>query len=197
MPPVFGDYTCIDEGPYEFDDVCVEENDVVLDLGANLGLFSAYAASRGGFVYGFEPNARTIGQLKKVAGLYNGKIRIIPKALSDMSGTAEMTDIDFFGMNSLLIRRAGQKTTCVETVTIDEFVEGSHLGRVNFIKADIEGAERQMLRGAQNTLKQFAPKLALCTYHLADDPRVLERLIKDTNPHYKIIHKYKKLVAYV
>jgi hypothetical protein len=68
---------------------------------------------------------------------------------------------------------------------------------VDFIKADIEGAERLMLKGAQKTLARFAPKLALCTYHLPDDPDVMEKLIMEANPNYKIVHKWFKLYAYV
>jgi hypothetical protein len=43
-----------------------------------------------------------------------------------------------------------------------------------------------MLKGAANTLKKFAPKLAICTYHLPDDPQVLESIIKEVNPDYKV-----------
>ncbi|MDF2530903.1 MAG: methyltransferase FkbM family [Clostridia bacterium] len=46
-------------------------------------------------------------------------------------------------------------------------------------------------------LKNHAPKLAICTYHLPDDKEVLERLILEVNPNYQIIHKWKKLYAYV
>jgi hypothetical protein len=63
--------------------------------------------------------------------------------------------------------------------------------------ADIEGAERDMLKGAWGVLKEFAPKLALCTYHLPDDPETLEFLIKDANPNYNVVHISKKLFAAV
>ena len=51
--------------------------------------------------------------------------------------------------------------------------------------------------GAKRILKEFAPKLALCTYHLSDDPEVMEKLILDANPNYVIEHKWQKLYAYV
>lgn len=85
----------------------------------------------------------------------------------------------------------------ITITTLDKFVEEKNLTRVDFIKADIEGAERDMLRGARNVLKTFAPKLAICTYHLQDDPTVLEKIIKETNPDYTVVHLRHKLFAMV
>jgi hypothetical protein len=80
---------------------------------------------------------------------------------------------------------------------MDEYVNENNLAKVDFIKADIEGAERLMLAGARNVLKDFAPKLSICTYHLPDDPAVLEELIRDANPKYEVTHKWQKLYAHV
>ena len=71
------------------------------------------------------------------------------------------------------------------------------LTHVDFIKADIEGYERYMLEGAQETLRRFAPKLALCTYHFPDDPEVLAALITKANPAYRIVQRRAKLYASV
>jgi hypothetical protein len=109
--------------------------------------------------------------------------------LSDNSGES----------NSLLIRAHAytHKTERVKIYALDTFVKEAGLARVDFIKADIEGAERDMLRGAAATLRDFAPKLALCTYHLLDDPEVLEHLILEANPRYKVVQFRKKLYAAV
>lgn len=61
----------------------------------------------------------------------------------------------------------------------------------------IEGVERLMLMGVQKTLKEFAPKLSLCTYHRFDDITVMADLILKANPNYKIIYAWKKLYAWV
>ena len=85
----------------------------------------------------------------------------------------------------------------VETISIDDFVRENNLPHVDFIKSDIEGFERNLLKGAQETLKNFAPKLALCTYHLPDDPEIMAGLIKKANPKYNIVQKRMKLFASV
>jgi hypothetical protein len=82
----------------------------------------------------------------------------------------------------------------VSVITLDKFVEENPLEHVDFIKADIEGFEREMLKGATNVLKKFAPKLAICTYHLSDDPG-LEKIIKEANPNYTVVHIRYKLFA--
>ena len=105
---------------------------------------------------------------------------------------------DSNGSSTLIHERVNElDQTTVPTITLDQFVHERNLARVDFIKADIEGAERLMLAGAQETLRRFAPKLAICTYHLPDDKEVLETLIKQANPDYIITHRWKKLYAYV
>ena len=99
--------------------------------------------------------------------------------------------------NSVVVKHHGDISEIIDICTLDSFVVEHNLTRVDFIKADIEGAERDMLRGAAGTLRTFAPKLALCTYHFPDDPQVLESLILEINPRYKVVHLHKKLFAAV
>src|SRR5258708_4984692 len=52
------------------------------------------------------------------------------------------------------------------------------------IKMDIEGAEREALRGASGTLARDFPRLMLDSYHLPDDMQVLPVVIHQANPSY-------------
>lgn len=203
--PLLGVESLIEEGPYELDQVQLEYGDVVLDCGANIGIFSTYAASQGCNVYAFEPTPATITILEKNKELYPENFHIVPKAVSDENGM--ITFYCYGDANSInsVIDSTSQYSSHyklsheikVPTVTLDSFVKEANLQRIDFIKADIEGSERQMLKGARNILKTYAPKLSICTYHLPDDKEVLEQLILDANPNYRIIHKWKKLYAYV
>ena len=61
--------------------------------------------------------------------------------------------------------------------TIDKLVEELKLERVDFIKMDIEGAERRALAGARGTLAKHKPRLAIAGYHRPDDPDTLPAVI--------------------
>jgi hypothetical protein len=100
------------------------------------------------------------------------------------------------GASSIVLDR-NYECEKISVTTLDKFVEENKLERIDFIKADIEGAERDMLKGATNVLKTFAPKLAICTYHLPDDPEVLEKIIREANPDYTVVHLRHKLFAAV
>ena len=61
--------------------------------------------------------------------------------------------------------------------TIDDYVTSSGLEKLDFIKMDIEGAERGALQGAVNTIKIMRPKLSISVYHHPDDIRVIFKII--------------------
>ena len=180
-------------------DVTVHQGDTVIDAGAWIGDFSAYASAKGAAVYAFEPAHQSFMILQQTARL-NERIIPVEKGLSDKTGALQLYTDGGTGMGNSLITREDALYSAVETVQVaalDDFVKENNIQRVDFIKADIEGAERDMLKGAQYVLKTFAPRLALCTYHLPDDPEVMERLIKEANPNYRIIQREKKLYACV
>ncbi|MCC8164660.1 MAG: FkbM family methyltransferase [Planctomycetes bacterium] len=191
------------EGPYEVGDVCLKEGDIVVDAGANMGMFSAVAAHAGCRVLAFEP-IQYIREtyLEKNAAL-NGNIEIIPYALSDRR--EELRFVSFqenLGASRRVEDLQGDMKNdnpveVVQAVTLDEYVRERGIERVDFIKADIEGSERRLLLGATEVLRTFAPKLSLCTYHLSDDPEVMTKIILDAQPKYRILQRESKLYASV
>ncbi len=204
---LFGDGKTLSEGPYEYGNITINPGEIVMDVGANIGMFACLAAAKGATVYAFEPTLSTYKQLCDNAAINRPFILPQNLAVSDKVGKSlfyinSYSKDDDSGTNTMIKTWIEHKLdrfieTEVDTITLDDFVETRGIKQVDFIKADIEGAERFMLLGAKKVLRDFAPKLAICTYHLPDDPEVLETIIREANPNYVITHKWKKLYAYV
>ena len=199
FPQVCNDFFLTVDGPYIAPEWGIDlvEGEYVLDVGANLGLFSCYAANKRCHVYACDPDTTCIEILNKQKELYPDNIEVIPLGLSDSEGPQTFYESDACSISSMYIPRGNITEKTIMTDTIDNLVKKGVIKRVDYIKADIEGAERYMLQGAVETLKTQKPKLSICTYHYKDDPLVLEKIIKDANPDYVIIHRWRKLYAYV
>ncbi|GMO24453.1 MAG: hypothetical protein Ta2B_03830 [Termitinemataceae bacterium] len=201
----------INKEPYAYIDgdfkVTVEKNDVVIDAGANIGDFSAYAAYKlgggGGACYAFEPVSENYEMLCKTCEINTNKFIPVKYGLGDKVCEIPITMNRTFSTIHFDKRVSGfkpdkkLKKEIIKITTIDKFVEENNIAHVDFIKADIEGAERDMLLGASNVLRTFAPKLAISTYHLPDDPQVLKNIILQANPKYNIMQLRTRLFAYV
>lgn len=178
-------------------DVRVKKDDIVIDAGAWIGDFSAYAASKGAKVYAFEPCTETIFWLKRTSELNNNQIIPIQLGLGDKECKMSISVCEANTGGNSLLQTFSENSETVDIITLDDFVEKYCLEHVDFIKSDIEGFERNLLEGARETLRRFAPKLAICTYHLPDDPEVLSKIIKNANPEYTIVQMKHKLFAAV
>ncbi len=188
------------EGPYEYGGVQLEEGDTVIDCGANQGLFSALAAfkTKSGKVYSFEPIPEMVNMIKCMQEFYPC-INIEEYAVTSQCGTSYFeVDEQNAGASHLVGKNIdGKNVIKVQNISLDEFVVQNNVKKVDFIKADIEGEEPNMLLGATNILKEHAPKLSICTYHNPNHPLLLEDIILKANRDYVVEHRWKKLFAYV
>lgn len=76
-----------------------------------------------------------------------------------------------------------------EAVGIDQSVLGLSIDQIlfdakpNYIKIDVEGAEHNVLAGAQRTIQEYRPLLAVCLYHRPSDlwelPLFIHSLLAD------------------
>ncbi len=188
------------EGPYEYGGVQLEEGDTVIDCGANQGLFSALAAFKvkNGKVHSFEPIPEMVTMIERIQEFYPN-IRIEEYAVTNKCGTSSFeVDEQNAGASHLVSKNMdGKNIITVQNISLDEFVIKTGINKIDFIKADIEGEEPNMLLGATTILKEHAPKLSICTYHNPNHPLLLENIIREANPNYIIEHRWKKLFAYV
>ena len=74
----------------------------------------------------------------------------------------------------------------VPATTIDDIARENALDRVDFVKLDIEGSEKQALTGARLTIEHFAPRMAVCTYHRPEDPVEITALVVNMQHQYLV-----------
>jgi FkbM family methyltransferase len=180
-------------------DITIHKGDIVIDLGAWIGDFSAYACKKGATVYAFEPSGRNRVLLEKTIQ-YNSKnegvINIVPFGAGNENIKANFFEFNEYTAGSNFLVNS-KNSVYVDIVKLDDWIKINKINTINFIKADIEGFEREMLKGAVNILKTHQPVLSLCTYHLPDDPEVMKKIILTANENYRIIQRREKMFAYV
>lgn len=156
--------------------VDAEGGDIVIDGGGCWGDTALYFADRApkGKVFVFEFEKRNLEVLRRNLARnprLAERIEIVEKALWSKSGeTLHFADA---GPGT----RIGSGSIAVESMSIDDFT--AELPRVDFIKLDVEGAEIPVLHGAQNTIRTFAPKLAVSIYHSIRDLLTIPGLLSE------------------
>lgn len=143
---------------------------VVVDVGANAGLYTVIAAKRAaasGRVVAFEPSPRELEQLRTHLRLNRcANVTIEEVALGEAAGQGELLVIEGHetGCNSFHLADGDAvhaRPVAVPIRTLDSYYERGDLPQVDFIKMDIEGAELSALRGAAAVFRDLRPVL-LC-----------------------------------
>ena len=139
---------------------------VVLDIGANTGLYSLGAGAKNpaAQIFAFEPMPRVANLTRKNAQLNPSfNIQVKQNAVCDQGGAVTLHDPGGDQPASASLKSdfldCDQETIEVEAVRIDNFVVAQKLERVDLIKLDVEGVEEIALRGMQQTIEKFKPTL--------------------------------------
>jgi FkbM family methyltransferase len=154
----------------------VRRGDVVLDCGANIGVFVRESLDAGAkTVVAIEPAPENIECLRRnfKEEIALGRVIVYPKGVWDKDDwlTLHVDDhnsaADSFVINPKDSHETGEK---FPLTTIDKLVAELDLPRVDFIKMDIEGAEVKALNGGRETIAKYHPRMGLSVYHVADHP---------------------------
>ncbi|MBI1975931.1 MAG: FkbM family methyltransferase [Candidatus Omnitrophica bacterium] len=138
----------------------VKKKMTVVDIGANIGYYTALCAAwvgPEGKVVAIEPEPESRVFLKRTLALNNfHNVEIITEALSDKKGTSRLYLCkENRGDNRLYEDRDSRErgSICVQTTTLDSLLQQlGVLNKVDLIKMDIQGAECLVLRGMKQTL---------------------------------------------
>lgn len=132
----------------------VKPFDTVIDVGANVGIFTSLALDMGATrVISFEPDENNYDLAKK----NNPNAEIYQMAVSDKTGETELFFTEGIGGHSIVkqlwddrpdhYRSSGFK---VKTITLDDIINIRSLDKIDFIKIDCEGAELDVLKGVSD-----------------------------------------------
>ena len=166
-------YVCGSFEPNEFHflDGILKPGMVFVDVGANDGYYTLFAARRvgpAGRVVSVEPSSRERGHLERnLARNGIGNVEIVPAALGAAPGHADLhlahgvhtghNTLGRFAHDDVVPARVER----VPLETLDAVVARLGLPRVDVVKIDVEGAEANVIAGARNVLASMRPILML------------------------------------
>ncbi len=159
--------------------LCLSSDESYLDLGAYRGdtvaEFLHYCDNKYSGIIALEPDRKTFKKLTEY-------LADIPKS------EAVQKAIYSESKNLVFSNKAGRQSTIasegeeIESLTVDELFDKK---TVTYIKMDVEGAEKEAIKGAESTLKNQKPKLNIALYHKSRDLFEIPLQIAKINPEYK------------
>jgi FkbM family methyltransferase len=156
-------------GSYEFEkqrafQLAIKRGDVVYDVGANVGfytLLSSVLTGDQGRVYAFEPVPDNLRELRNHLAINHvSNCIVIEAAVAAEDGAASF--------ERALERTEGRLSAygdiVVRTVALDSLLMRGSISPPSLMKIDIEGAEVECLRGAEQTIRSSHPTIFLATH---------------------------------
>ena len=141
------------------------DNPVVVDIGANFGIYSVFIASQssGSQVHSFEPVPHTVSLLRLNAqrNCVDSRITINNFAVGESSGRMQITTDRYAGNYLLTGKKYDGHAQEVPVIRMDDYAEQKDLQRIDFIKCDVEGAELLVMKGASRVLASMRPIVML------------------------------------
>jgi FkbM family methyltransferase len=181
---------------------------ILYDLGANVGYFAILANKyiSTGIIYSFEPIPYNTIIFKKHLELNKKKIRynniqLLEFAISDKEGEVSISHDRFAIEGNTYIKRSltyinSTNTLQVKCYSIDGLLEKGYK-RPDVIKIDVEGAEYDVLRGAEKTLTTYRPNILLATHdcHLPGVQKLCVDFLKGLGYELKLLGSYNKSIT--
>lgn len=119
----------------------IQKGDIMADVGSAEGIFSLNHVEDASHIYLFETDEGWIEALNATFSPWAGKVTVVNRYVSDRNSDKEVTLDDYFAQK-----------------------------QVNFVKADVEGAESALLKGGADILSRpEVRRLAITTYHKPND----------------------------
>jgi FkbM family methyltransferase len=171
---------------YERDFVRPSIGDVIVDIGANYGVFSLYSQMfNPKKVYAVEPVKDTFENMKNNLEVYG--VVCINKAISDENGYETFAVTEVNGNNFSFKNKDGYHPSniineeVVESITINQLIKDYNIEKIDYLKVDCEGGEKHLFEQIDKEyLKNNINKIAI-EYHSQDIFNILMDILTQNN----------------
>jgi FkbM family methyltransferase len=163
---------------YQKEHTHISDGEILLDIGTAEGLFPLTVADKCSKIILVEPNPHFYKALQKTFAKFADKVQIIHSAVGNKRGSINMQGESLSGT----VMEAAATNNTILLDKIDSLISASQ--KITYLKADIEGFEEEMLKGAEQTIKRNKPKIAITSYHLQNNAKEIIRLVKSFVPEY-------------
>jgi FkbM family methyltransferase len=141
----------------------INKGDVVVDLGANIGIFNRWAYLEGaGVVISIEPDKEYYELLKLNV---DSKSYLFNNAITDNVGNVRLFHGKFLGGSSILDTRYEDTSYLVESFSLDYLFDLKIFTKIDFLKIDIEGGELLTFNGISDDNLMKINNIALEYHH--------------------------------
>jgi len=165
------------------DIIQLANNEIFVDLGAYIGdtvqAFVKRMKQEGKSyqkIFAFEPDAATYRLLKNNVAT-DKNVQCINKGAYSENALLKFSSEGFWTSSF-----SADGTTEVSVCALDDELDKIP---VTFLKADIEGAEMEALKGAKHLIATYKPKIACCIYHKKEDIFEIPLFLRQLNPAYQ------------
>ncbi|MEM9276109.1 MAG: FkbM family methyltransferase [Cyanobacteria bacterium P01_F01_bin.143] len=148
----------------------IKDDDLVMDIGANIGCTSILFGELADQVISFEPSPTTFNLLQKniqQSGLEN--ITLHNYALGSSNITSQITYSPANRSGGFISNKTristGHVTEKIEARRLDDIIDNLEIQKIDFIKIDVEGFEKEVIEGARNAIERFRPIIVLELNH--------------------------------
>jgi len=166
----------------------INPNDIVIDVGAHIGLFTLYASQfcSKGTIYSFEPVKENYKLLLENVKLNNlEQVNIFNLAVSNSNETVKLYINDDESGHSMFSQSS--QSIMIDSISLQRIFDDNQIEHCNFLKLDCEGAEYEIIKNLPLTYLEKIDKMII-EYHMTDShPELLSELKEIlTNHNFKI-----------
>ncbi|HEX8955746.1 MAG TPA: FkbM family methyltransferase [Burkholderiaceae bacterium] len=148
----------------------IDPHHTIFDIGANIGCTSILFSDMGKRVFSFEPSPSTYAFLAlNIDTAQCGNVTATNVGLGKEAGNFELTfaksNRSGAFVSNVTSASQGHQIERIEIAKGDSFVTEHHIEKVDFLKIDVEGFERNVIEGLQETIRRDRPVVVLELNH--------------------------------